>query len=63
MEESEIPKYVQDIFDAKVEWRKKQAKLPIEEKIKILVRIQKRAAPIKEAKGQKARIWKIEEND
>ena len=34
-------KGVEDIFNAKSELRKKQANLPVEEKIKILVRLQR----------------------
>lgn len=45
-----------EIFKAKKEFHLKQANLPFEEKIKILINLQKIAAAVK---GKKDFIWKI----
>lgn len=50
---------IQKIFQAKQERRRHLAKLPIEEKIKILVQLQKIAAPILATRGIKKQPWKI----
>lgn len=52
-------KTVEDLFRAKEERRRSLAKLPIEEKIKILVRMQKLAAPLLLARGLSRKPWKI----
>lgn len=44
----------------KPERRKQMAKLPIHEKVKIIVEMQKRVAPILEAQGKRAVVWEIE---
>jgi hypothetical protein len=44
------------LFESKADFHKEQARLPFEEKIKILVRLQKIASAIKE-KGEMA--WEI----
>ncbi|NQT34284.1 hypothetical protein HQ587_03770 [bacterium] len=44
---------------AKEARRKRLASLPIAEKVRILVRMQKMAAPLLKAQGREARVWKI----
>lgn len=46
-----------ELFENKTDFHKEQADLPFEEKIKILVRLQKMASGIK---GKDKIIWKIE---
>ncbi len=52
-------KSVQDLFQAKKERRQELSKLPIEEKVKILVLLQKMASPIFTARGLKRIPWKL----
>ena len=49
------------VFGAKRAHRKRMAKLPIHEKIRILVRMQKMAAPILKDRGKDVRVWRIGE--
>jgi len=55
-------KEIEDIFKAKSELHKKQANLPIEEKIKILVRLQRIAYEAAVSKGRTPlkRPWAID---
>jgi hypothetical protein len=48
----------QAIFKAKEERRRKLAKLPFEEKIRIIVRLQRIAAAIR--KDRKLRVWRLD---
>jgi hypothetical protein len=48
----------QAIFKAKAERRRKLARLPFEEKIRIIVRLQKIAAAIR--KDRRIRVWRID---
>lgn len=50
---------IEGIFLAKKERRKQLSKLPIEDKVKILVQIQKMAMPILLARGIKKKVWKL----
>jgi hypothetical protein len=50
-------KKVAEFFRAKRQRRQKLASLPIEEKVKILVQLQKMAAPILVARGLKKKAW------
>ena len=54
---------IERIARAKAEQRKRRAALPIEEKIRILVRMQQRRAPILRARGKVARVWQLDEPD
>ena len=58
-QKEKITKELQKIFNAKKEFHKNKAKLPIEEKIKILVELQKigKIANPERTKGK--RVWKI----
>jgi hypothetical protein len=49
------------IIAAKEARRRELAALPWPEKIKIVVELQRRAAPILAARGIKLRVWEIEE--
>ena len=53
--------YAADIFKAKKRFHKEQAKLPIEEKIKILVELQKIVLKTKkqDSKDESRRVWEI----
>jgi len=46
-------------FAAKAARRKRLAALPIAEKIRILVQMQKMAAPLLKAQGREGFVWKI----
>jgi len=48
-----------DLFKKKEDFHKEQAKLPFEEKIKILVNLQKIANSIKRSKEKQEMIWKM----
>lgn len=48
-----------DLFKKKEDFHKEQAKLPFEEKIKILVNLQKIANSIKRSKKKQEMIWKM----
>lgn len=52
---------IERIAAAKAEHRKLRAALPFPEKIRILVKLQERRAPILRARGLTPRIWKIDE--
>lgn len=52
-------KTVEKIFQAKRERRKKLARLSIEEKVKILVQMQKLALPILLERGLKKKAWNL----
>jgi hypothetical protein len=55
-------KKIEDIFRAKKEFRKERAKLPFEEKINIVVRLQQIAseAAAFTRKGKSRKPWKID---
>ena len=58
--QKQIQKYVQRLFRAKSQRRRGLAKLPFEEKILILIRLQKMAEGISSKEGKaKARVWNI----
>lgn len=48
-----------DLFKKKEEFHKEQAKLPFEEKIKILIRLQKIVNSIQKGLNKKHIIWEI----
>ena len=50
---------INKIFKAKKKRRQELAKMPIEEKIRILVQLQKIAIPIFMARGIKKRLWSL----
>jgi len=52
-------KTVEALFKAKERRRRELAQLPIEEKIKILLQLQKMASPILSARGIKRTPWLI----
>ncbi len=47
------------LFDAKIEWHKKQSKLPLKEKVCILLKMQKDDYPILLKRGV-LKSWEIE---
>lgn len=55
---------VKDAMEAqarqKDEWRRQPARLPFHKKIRILVELQKRQAPILAARGKKPIVWQID---
>jgi hypothetical protein len=54
---------IERIAEAKAAYRKKRAALSWPEKIRILVQLQERAAPILRARGEKAWVWRLDPND
>lgn len=52
-------KTIDGIFQAKRKRRRELAALPVEEKVKILVKLQKIAIPILLARGLKRKHWKL----
>jgi len=56
----EDKKTIEDIFTEKRERRQKLANLPIEEKIKILIELQKIASQIYSIRGIKKKPWKLQ---
>lgn len=46
---------------AKTKWREKQRNLPYEEKVRQVIEMQKRVAPIYRARGIAFRVWQCEE--
>ena len=57
-----MPKEVERLFRAKEKRRAALAKLPIEEKIRIVVDLQKMANDIRAATGRrKRRVWELHE--
>ena len=60
MENKELQRQeIKDLFKAKELFHKELAKLPFEEKIKILIHLQKIANGIQTSSRKKQRIWKI----
>lgn len=52
-------KVIEAIFQAKRQRRRDLARLPIEEKVKILLQLQKIAIPILSARGLKRKLWRL----
>ena len=50
-------------YAAKAERRKRLSALPIAEKVRILVRMQKMAAPLLKAQGREVRVWEVDSNE
>ena len=60
MENKEVQRQeIKDLFKAKELFHRELAKLPFEEKIKILVHLQKIANGTQPSSSKKQRIWKI----
>lgn|GEM_PF-1442554 len=53
----------EDIFKDKARRRKSLAALPIEEKVRIVVELQRIAEPILKARGIKVKVWEIGDNE
>jgi len=54
--------YAKEIFEAKALFHKEQAKLPIEEKIKILIELQKMVIKIQKHSdsNEQKQVWELE---
>ena len=52
-----IPPEIRRIFEAKEERRRRPAALPWPEKVRIVVELQRRAAPILRQRGIEVRVW------
>ncbi len=50
---------METILAAKAARRRVLARLPIEEKVKILIELQKMTAPILRAKGRTVHVWEL----
>jgi hypothetical protein len=60
MSDQLLPKDVMDkIYRDIANRHKEMAKLPIEEKIRCLVEIQKMVKPIEEKRGKEIKVWEI----
>jgi len=57
--EKNINKEVQNIFDSKKEFHRSRAKLPIEEKIKILIELQRIGKIANPENTKDKRVWRI----
>jgi len=55
-ESPEPDAFVQRLFDAKVEWHRAQARLPIKEKVRILLELQRQDLPLI-ARRRPLRSW------
>ncbi|MFZ1320715.1 MAG: hypothetical protein WAT71_04090 [Ignavibacteria bacterium] len=56
---NELPEEIENIFKSKKDYHKDKSKLPIEEKIKILVKLQKMAIKANPVKNSNKQVWKI----
>ena len=56
-------KDIEEIFEKKRARRMLLAKLPIEEKVKILIKLQKIAEPLLKDRGQNVIAWNIDDED
>lgn len=52
---------MEEIARAKDAWRAERARLPYPEKVRIVVRLQERRAPIVRARGETPRVWRLED--
>ncbi|MBI4454789.1 MAG: hypothetical protein HY644_02700 [Acidobacteria bacterium] len=52
---------VDRLFAAKEERRKRLARLPFAEKVKVVVRLQQMAVPLLRRRGRQVRAWNLEE--
>ncbi len=57
--EKEYKKVVENIFESKKEFHKEKSKLPIEEKIKILLKLQEIAIKANPGKMEGKKVWNI----
>ena len=53
----DIKPELQRLFDAKETRRRKLAQLPFPEKVRIILQLQRMAAPLFRARGIKVRVW------
>ena len=58
----ELKPEIARLIAAKERRRRKLAALPFAEKVRIVVKLQKMAAPILRARGRPARVWEIEDS-
>jgi hypothetical protein len=54
-------KYIQQVAEAKAADRRERASRPVPDKIRALVEMQKRIAPILRARGKKAYVWELDD--
>ncbi len=55
----ELVEYLRKVAEAKAAYRQKRAQLPYPEKVRIVVKLQERRAPIIRARGGNPRVWKL----
>lgn len=58
-----MKQFIETMWAEKEAHRRRRAQLPIEEKIRILVKMQERRAPILRARGIESRIWILDESE
>lgn len=54
---------IQKLLRAKEQRRARLAALPLHEKVRAVVQMQRMAAPILRSRGRQVRIWELEPND
>ena len=54
---------IQKLLRAKEQRRARLAALPLHEKVRAVVQMQRMAAPILRSRGRHVRIWELEPND
>lgn len=59
LNDNPIPPEMARVFEAKMERRRRLAALPIHEKVRILVRMQRMIVPIIRDRDPRARVWEI----
>ena len=52
-------KIIEKFFEAKRQRRRQLANIPIQEKVKILVKLQKMAIPVLVARGIQKKVWEL----
>ncbi len=59
--DGELSPEIQRLVAAREERRRKLAALPYPEKVRIVVQLQRMAAPILRARGRQVRVWELSE--
>lgn len=54
---------IEKLFRAKESRRRRLAALPFHEKVLVVIRMQRMAAPILRARGRPARVWNLPESE
>lgn len=60
-EDASLNPEIAQLFAAKAERRRQLAALPYPEKVRIVVQMQKLAAPIYRARGKQVKVWDLDD--